>query len=247
MIRNLVPVLWVALSWPALGQQGVAPPVNTLPKGESVQHIIQSFAAKEKEFQQARQQYNYTEDVSVTASCQGKEPGVYHLIADMTLDRNGNRLAKVKSAESTLQCIEITKEDLESFRDQSLLVLTTDEIQNYRVNFIGQQYQDNLPFYVFDVSPVTVPAGTPTFEGRIWVDGRDFAIVKSDGTITVNKKKKRKGEESLIPAVTTWREQIDGRYWFPAYSRGKDALHFSSGDVQIEEAIKLTNYKALTP
>jgi len=245
MIRNLVLVFCVALSCPALGSQGEAPLVNDPPKGVSIPNIIQSFAAKEKEFKQAREQYTYTQDVTVRASCRGGQPGVYHLIVDVTFDGRGNQLERVKGADSTLQCIAISKEDLDGFRDQSLLLLTTDQIQDYHINFVGQQQQDNMHFYVFDVAPVTVLPGKQYFEGRIWVDSRDFQILKSHGTITTRREKKRKGQENLFPAVTTWREQIDGRYWFPTYSRANDVLHFSSGDVQIDEVVKLTNYKAI--
>jgi hypothetical protein len=41
----------------------------------------------------------------------------------------------------------------------------------------------------------------------------------------------------------TYREQIDGQYWFPTYTRADDDLHFKSGDVHIREIIKYTNYK----
>ena len=120
MIRNLVLILCVALSCPALGSEGEAPLVNDPPKGVSIQNIIQSFAAKEKEFKQALEQYTYTQDVTVKASCQGGRPGVYHLTVDNMFDRRGNRSEKVKAVDSTLQCIAITKEDLDSFRSQSL-------------------------------------------------------------------------------------------------------------------------------
>jgi hypothetical protein len=152
----------------------------------------------------------------------------------------------VKAVDSTLQCIAVTKEDLDSFRSQSQLLLTTDEIQKYQVNFVGQQQQGELRFYVFDVSPVAALPGKQYFEGRIWVDSRDFPIVKSRGTVVTKREKKRKGRDNLLPSVTTWREQIDGRYWFPTYSRTNDVLHFSTGDVQIDEVVKLTNYKATT-
>ena len=245
MIRNLALIFCVVLSCPALGSQGEVALGNELPKDVSIPNIIQSFAAKEKEFKQAREQYTYTQDVIVRAACGGSQPGVYHLIVEFTFDHRGNRVEKVKAVDSTLQCIAITKEDLAGFRNQSLLVLTIDEIQDYHINFVGQQQQDDLHCYVFDVSPVAVVPGKPYFEGRIWVDGRDFTILKSQGTIVTKREKKREGQENLFPAVTTWREQIDGRYWFPTSSRANDVLHFSSGDVQIEEIIKLTNYKAI--
>jgi hypothetical protein len=246
MIRDLVLIFCVALSCTALGSEDEAPIVNDPPKGVSVPDIIQSFAAKEKEFKQAHDQYTYTQDVTVKASCQGGQPGVYHLIVDNMFDRRGNRSEKVKAVDSTLQCIAVTKEDLDSFRSQSQLLLTTDEIQKYQVNFVGQQQQGELRFYVFDVSPVAALPGKQYFEGRIWVDSRDFPIVKSRGTVVTKREKKRKGRDNLLPSVTTWREQIDGRYWFPTYSRTNDVLHFSTGDVQIDEVVKLTNYKATT-
>jgi hypothetical protein len=244
MIRNLVLIFCVALC-PALGWDGEAPLVNDPPQGVSIPNIIQSFAAKEKDFKEAREQYTYTQDVTVSASCKDNQPGVYHLIVDAVFDHRGKRSEKVKAVDSTLACIAITKEDIDSFRNQSLLLLTTDEIQDYQINFVGQQQQDGSRFYVFDVSPVAALPGKPSFEGRIWVNSRDFVIVKSHGTVVTKREKKRKGQENLFPAVTTWREQIDGRYWFPTYSRTNDVLHFPTGDVQIDEVVKLTNYKAI--
>jgi hypothetical protein len=243
MIRILV--FCFALSCPVLAQTGQAPIVADPPKDVSIPNIINSFAAKEKDFKQALEQYTYTRDVILRASCQGAQPGVYHLIVDVGFDGRGNRLEKVKAADSSLQCIQITKEDLDSFRNQSLFVLTTDEIQDYQINFVGQQQQDDLHFYVFDVSPASALAGKQYFEGRIWVDARDFSVVKSHGTVATKQEKKRKAQENVFPAVTTWRGQIDGRYWFPAQSRAKDVLHFSTGDVQIDEVVKLTDYKAV--
>jgi hypothetical protein len=36
---------------------------------------------------------------------------------------------------------------------------------------------------------------------------------------------------------------VDGRYWFPTYTRVDDTLHFSTGDVHVRQIIKYTNYK----
>ena len=81
------------------------------------------------------------------------------------------------------------------------------------------------------------------FQGRIWVDDRDFQIVKTYGK-TVPDIRKKKGQENLFPKYTTWREQIDGKYWFPTYTLAEDTLHFSStGDVKIKEVVKYEGYK----
>jgi hypothetical protein len=54
---------------------------------------------------------------------------------------------------------------------------------------------------------------------------------------------RKKNNENLTPKFVTYREQIDGQYWFPTYTRADDVLHFTGNDVRIREIIKYTNYK----
>jgi hypothetical protein len=237
-------VFWFSLSCIALAQTGQSPTIGDPPKDVPISNIIHSFAANEKALKQAFEQYTYTRDVILKSNCQDSQQ-FYHLTVDVGFDRRGNRSEKVKEVQSTLQCIAISKEDLDSFRDQSLFMLTTDEIQNYQINFIGQQHQDSAHFYVFDVVPVDTTAGKLYFRGRLWVDAGNFSIVRSQGTVSIQREKKHKWPENIIPPVTTWRELIDGKYWFPMQSRAKDVLHFSGGDVEIDEVIRFTNYKAV--
>ena len=59
----------------------------------------------------------------------------------------------------------------------------------------------------------------------------------------------RKGHEDLSMPFTTYRQQIDGKYWFPVYTHGDGVLHFTAGngylsqDVHMRETLKYTNYK----
>ena len=106
----------------------------------------------------------------------------------------------------------------------------------------GQQKQDELNTYVFDVAPKQIVGKKRYFQGRIWVDDHDFQIVETYGKAVPDIRKK-KGQENLFPKFTTWREQIDGQYWFPTYTRAEDTLSFSLGDVKIREIIKYTNYR----
>ena len=57
--------------------------------------------------------------------------------------------------------------------------------------------------------------GKRYFEGQIWVDDRDLQIVKSEGK-PVPEIKSKGGQENLFPRFTTYREQIDGKFWFPS-------------------------------
>jgi len=47
----------------------------------------------------------------------------------------------------------------------------------------------------------------------------------------------------LFPRFETYREQVDGLYWFPTYTRAVDTLQFSSGAQRIRQIIKYDNYK----
>jgi len=57
------------------------------------------------------------------------------------------------------------------------------------------------------------------------------------------KKKKHPENENLFPKFVTYREQIDGQYWFPTYTKADEVLHFTGNDVRVREVVKYTNYK----
>ena len=138
--------------------------------------------------------------------------------------------------------IQMSPEDLDDIRHRLPFVLTAEEIPEYQILYVGQQQEDELHCYVFDIAPKEIVGKKRYFQGRIWVDDRDFQIVKTFGK-TVPDIRKKKGQENLFPKFTTWREQIDGKYWFPTYTKADDTLHFSGGDVQIREIVKYSDYK----
>jgi hypothetical protein len=243
---SLIASLAVALALPLLAsaQEGQLNPAE--PKGITVDQIIQRFAAKEKEFKQARDNYTYRQDVKVQTVDGGSVDGEYHQVVDVTFDDKGHRQEKVVFApQSSLQRVSMTREDVEDIQHRLPFVLTSDEIPEYQILYAGLQQEDELHCYVFDVAPKTIEKNKRYFQGRIWVDDRDFQIVKTRGKTVpdIRTGKKGSGGENLFPAFTTWREQVDGQYWFPTYTKADDDLHFSGGDVHIREIVKYTNYK----
>ena len=216
------------------------------PKGVTVQQIIEKFAAKEKEFKEARDQYTFRQDVRVQTLDGDTVTGEYREVFDVTYDNQGHHLENVTYApQSTLSNggIDMTSEDLHDLRHLLPFVLTSDEIPEYDILYIGQQQEDELHCFVFDVAPKTIEKNRRYFQGRIWVDERDLQIVKTSGK-TVPDIRKKSGE-NLFPKFSTWREQVDGQYWFPAYTKADDILHFRStlNDVHIREIVKYTDYK----
>ena len=214
------------------------------PQGISVDEIIRKFASKEKEFKQAREQYTYTQDVRVQTLEGDTVDGEYRQVVDITFDDKGRRIEQVKFApQSSLQRILMTREDFADIEKRMPFVLTADEIPDYQIMYVGQQKEDELNTYVFDVAPKSIQKDRRYFQGRIWVDDHDFQIVKTHGKNVPDLGGGKKGQENLFPAFTTWREQIDGKYWFPTYTLVKDTLHFKTGEVDVKQVIKYTNYK----
>ena len=226
----------------ARAQEG--PLDKSAPKGTTVEEIIKRFAAKEKEFKEARDQYTYRQDVRVmTLDGDTPDGGAYQETFDVTFDDKGRKTKNVVYApQPTLTRISMTAEDFDDIENRLPFVLTSDDVGEYDILYVGQQKQDELNTYVFDIAPKQIVGKKRYFQGRIWVDDHDFQIVETYGK-TVPDIKKKKGQENLFPKFTTWREQIDGQYWFPTYTRAEDTLQFALGGVRIREIIKYTNYR----
>src|SRR6266849_600649 len=240
----LLPVIMLlAIILPAVARAQQGPLDKSELKGITVEEIIKRFASKEKEFKTARDQYTFRQDVKVM-TLDGETPsGMYQQVFDVTFDDKGRKIKNVVFApQPTLQRIQMTEEDIDDIENRLPFVLTSDEIGEYDILYVGQQKQDELNTYVFDVAPKQIVGKKRYFQGRIWVDDHDFQIVETYGK-TVPDIRKKKGNENLFPKFTTWREQIDGQYWFPTYTRAEDTLKFSMGDIKIREIIKYTNYR----
>ncbi len=206
-----------------------------------VQDIITKFAAKETEFARARENYTYRQ----TARVQELEPdgvatGKWEMVTDVIFSPDGNQRTErvVRAPMATLKRIQLTPEDEADLRNVQPFVLTTDEIPKYYIRYLGKQNVDEIPCFVFAVKPKKLEKGQRYFEGQIWVDDRDLQIVKSYGRgVGIVR------GDNQFPKFETYREQIDGKYWFPTYTRADDVLNFQSGPQRIRMLVRYENYK----
>ncbi len=245
-------LLCLGLLMPALQAEtncdaGASPLNSAQPQGMTTQQIIEKFAAREEMFKQARINYAYTQDVTVQELDGTTVVGEFRLVQDITYDDKGARVENVTFApQNSLRGLQLSPEDYEDFRNKMAFIMTTADVPQYNLLYVGQQHVDEIDTYVFDVAPKAIEKGKRYFQGRIWVDGKDLQIVKSCGKTvpeTIANKKKKNAQENLTPKFVTYREQIDGQYWFPTYTMADDTLHFSSGDIHMREIIKYVNYK----
>ena len=189
--------------------------------------IIRSFTTKEAEFRRALNSYSFKRDALIQSIGMGGQViGEYHRVSNFTFDDQGNRYEKI-SFFPMPSMTEITKEDIEDLGGVEPFALEPSKIDLYNIRYAGKEKIDELNLYIFDVSPKVIPSAKNIkdrlFQGRIWVDDQDLQIVKTKGKGVPETKNNK------FPTVETYREHIDGRFWFPTYSYADEELIFDNG------------------
>jgi len=198
---------------------------GTLSQADS-DKIIASFTHKEAEFRRALNQYSFKRDALIQSiGMGGQVVGEYHKVSTFTFDDQGNRYEKIIFFPMA-SMPEITNEDVEDLGGIEPFALEPSRISKYNIRYAGKEKIDELNLYIFDVSPKVMPdpkKGERLFSGRIWVDDQDLQIVKTKGKGVPETKNNK------FPTVETYREHIDGRFWFPTYSYADEELVFDNG------------------
>lgn len=194
-----------------------------------IDNIVAKFTRNERLFRQALNVYAFKRDATIsTIGMGGQITGTFKRDSHMTFDGSGKRMEKILFAPiSTLTEIVITQADLENLGGMDPFAIEPEKIDQYKFTYLGKEKIDELDLYVFDVAPKLIAKSEKEgrlFQGRIWVDDRDLLIVKSRG------KAVPEGKERFA-TIETWRENIDGKYWFPALSTSDDELVFKNGNV----------------
>ena len=213
-----------------------------LPQAE-IDRIIKKFTENEEGFRYALTNYVFNRSATVqTIGLGGNITGTYRRDSFMTFTEAGERFEKITYFPmSTLTELQVTPEDLEDLGGVNPFALDPRNISMYTFRYLGKEKIDELDLYVFDVAPKVIPDPKKSklrlFTGRIWVDDRDLMIVKSKG------KGIPEGDQRF-PVVETWRQNVDGKYWFPVYSASDDELVFKSGQVvKMRLRVRYDNYK----
>ncbi|HNJ44097.1 MAG TPA: hypothetical protein PKZ53_26675, partial [Acidobacteriota bacterium] len=188
--------------------------------------------------------YTFRQEVRIqTLNFDDRPDGEYYRVSDILFTDDGRRTERiVRFPQSTLQRLLITPNDLRDLASVQPFSLTTEDLPKYTVTYVSKERLDEIDTYVFDVRPKSIPkyerdGGERVFQGRIWVDDQDLMIVKTFG------KALPEGKERF-PRFETYRENIDGKYWFPTYTYALDTLDFEGGSsIRMKMEVRYTNYK----
>jgi TonB family protein len=206
-----------------------------------IDRIVRAFTAKELEFRRALNEYSFKRDALVQKiGMGGQVTGEYHRVSTFTFDDNGNRYEKI-SFFPMATMPEITQADIEDLGGVNPFALEPDKIDEYNFRYVGKEKIDELSLHIFDVTPKVLPkfkkAKERYFSGRIWVDDQELQIVKTKG------KGVPEDKDNKFPVVETYREHIDGRYWFPTYSYADEELIFENGgSIHVRMKVRYTDF-----
>lgn len=235
-------ILFLCLSTAQLVRaQASANNPGTLPQAE-VDRIVKAFTDKEGQFRRALNEYSFKRDAILQSLGMGGQiTGEYHRVSLFTFDEQGTRFEKINYFPMP-SFQGVTQEDIDDLGGVQPFALEPSKISQYDFQYVGKEKIDELNLYVFDVRPKVMPDPKKTkerlFAGRVWVDDQDLQIVKTRGKGVPETKTNK------FPTVETYREQIDGQYWFPTYSYADEELVFDKSEpLHIRMKIKYSDFE----
>jgi hypothetical protein len=205
------------------------------------EEIIKRFSTNEDVMKKEYDLYNFTEAIRIQEL---SDPGgKFAVTGEVYTKPNGERYLRVtKPPESDLKVTDFTLEDVRTIAQLPLFILTTDQISNYSLKYYGQEKLDELNTYIFRVKPKQLSRKYRFFDGVVWVDDQDFAIVKSYGQFV--SEIAGNGTKFPFTMFETYRENFQNKYWLPTYTRSDDVVsEQKDAELHLRLVIRDTNFK----
>jgi hypothetical protein len=228
----------------ATTSQPVEPPPTMAPE-----KIIKEFTEKEEKFLRARVQFGYKKSIKLTEYGKDGQPtGEYQLTTQLVMDSEGHPYEKMlEQTQSTLRALTLTPENVKMIGHLPAYPLIPQQLGKYELRYVGTEKVDEVDCYIVEAKPKFLERAQALFQGIVWVDKQYLEVVKTYGK-WVTDLGDEKAPELPFVNFETYRENVEGKYWFPNYARSDEYLHFKDGgDMPVRVVIKWTDFKALTP
>lgn len=205
--------------------------------------IIQKFTQNEDLNKKAYDADILDQDVKVEELA--NNGGLFELYGMQYTKADGEHYESVlKPPNSNLHYTEFSLEDVKFLAGLKLFFLTTEESPQYKLSYEGQEKLDEITTYIFRVQPKQL-LGKPLFDGVVWIDNQDFAIVKSYGQFVTDTGNFASGFPFRIYEI--YRENVQGHLWLPTYIRSDSDVKTPQGSVPIRLVIRSSNFRPNTP
>jgi hypothetical protein len=225
-----------------IGTEAEPPAPPALPPAE----IIKRFSEKEDVYLAARPHYGYRKTIRIDEfDAEGKLAGQFLQVTETVRGDNGRTFNKMtQRPQSTLRSLSPEPEDLKELEKIPLFPLTTAQLAKYDLKYLGAEQIDEINCYIFQVKPKGLDRTQAYFDGIVWVDTKYLELVKTYGKWVTEL-----GDAHVagmpFTMYETYRENVDGKYWFPNYVRSDSTLHLQQAGIPVRLIIKWTEFKPL--
>lgn len=206
--------------------------------------IIRRFAAQEDAAAQAALNFSYRKIVRLTEyGPDGQPSGQSQVTSTPTTDADGKHYQKISGGDqdSTLKVLSLERDALQGLATIPTFPLVTAQLPKYQITYEGTQPVDELTTYVFRVKPVQVERERAYFDGLVWVDNHDLAIVKSYGK-WVSETGPMSPPTLPFTMYETYRQPVANKYWMPAYASSEGSVPNKGGKMTVRLVIRWDNY-----
>ena len=205
--------------------------------------LTKRVAQRETETSQAQANYTYRQSLTIDEfDNRGAIVGGYWEQRDIIFSPKQERTEQmIERPFNNLHRIGLTEEDFRDIRDVQPFLLTKDQLFLYETHFKGEETMDGVDCYVIRIQPRQILQGQRLFEGMLWVDKKDYSIIRSEGQAVPQIRTTK--TENLFIHFTTLRQKVDGNFWFPVTTYGDDTLYFRDHPQRIRMIIRYSQYK----
>ena len=205
--------------------------------------LTKRVAQRETETSEAQANYTYRQSLTIDEfDNRGAIVGGYWEQRDIIFSPKQERTEQmIERPFNNLHRIGLTEEDFRDIRDVQPFLLTKDQLFLYETHFKGEETMDGVDCYVIRIQPRQILQGQRLFEGMLWVDKKDYSIIRSEGQAVPQIRTTK--TENLFIHFTTLRQKVDGNFWFPVTTYGDDTLYFRDGPQRIRMIIRYSQYK----
>jgi hypothetical protein len=228
-----------------IGNEPEPPAPPSLPTAE----IIRRFSQKEDEYLKSRPNYGFRKTIRIQEFApDGSLAGEFLRVTDYSKLTDGRIAVKpIEHPQSTLQGIYLAPEDLEALDRIPVFPLTTSQLPKYDLKYLGREQVDEIDCYIFQAKPKAVERSHAYFDGIVWVDSQYLEVVKTYGKWVTDQGDTHGVTQLPFSLFETYRENVDGKYWFPNYQRSDDTLKIKDTEIPIRLIVKWSDFKPAQP
>jgi hypothetical protein len=217
------------------------PPPIPLPQ------LLQQVAKNEDALQQAYLAYTF-EQSTIVRELPGPagDGGDFTITTQVSFEPGGERRGRIlKPSVSTLKRAALIRFELDKFTTIPPFILTTAHLADYNVTFEGDETLDDIHAYILRVQPKQIARASRRFDGVLWVDDHDLAIVKSYGRFVTDVAHSESMEDPF-QSFEIYRENIAGHLWFPTYVDSDSVIPLDDGELRLRLVMRSTSFQLAT-